>query len=58
MLKKNGRYYLVYASSGTEFSNYCMAAYYSDKGPLEGFVLQKNNPVTISRSRLMTGAGA
>ena len=57
MLKKNGRYYLVYASSGTEFSNYCMAAYYSDKGPLEGFVLQKNNPVTISRSRLMTGAG-
>ena len=57
MFKRNGRYYLIYASSGTEYTNYCMAAYYSDKGPLGGFVLQKNNPVTISRSKLISGAG-
>ena len=57
MFKRNGRYYLIYASSGTEYTNYCMAAYYSDKGPLGGFVLQKNNPVTISHSKLISGAG-
>ena len=57
MYKKNGRYYLIYATSGTEYSAYCMAAYYSDKGPLEGFVLQKNNPITESRSGLIRGAG-
>lgn len=57
MLKRNGRYYLVYASSGTEYSNYCMAAYYSDTGPLGGFILQKNNPVTKSNSKLISGAG-
>lgn len=57
MLKRNGRYYLIYASSGTEYSNYCMAAYYSDNGPLDGFVLQKNNPVTRSTSKLISGAG-
>jgi hypothetical protein len=57
MLKRNGRYYLVYASSGTEFTNYCMAAYYSDEGPLSGFKLQKRNPITESTSRLISGAG-
>ena len=57
MLKKNGRYYLIYATSGTEYSSYCMAAYYSDKGPLEGFKVQKNNPITESRTGLIRGAG-
>lgn len=57
MLKKNGRYYLIYASSGTEYSSYCMAAYYSDEGPLSGFKLQKNNPIIESRSGLIRGAG-
>ncbi|MBR6427200.1 MAG: family 43 glycosylhydrolase [Clostridia bacterium] len=57
MLKRNGRYYLIYSSAGTQFTNYCMAAYYSDEGPLSGFKLQKNNPVTESRSRLISGAG-
>ncbi|MBQ7822363.1 MAG: family 43 glycosylhydrolase [Clostridia bacterium] len=57
MLKKNGRYYLIYASSGTEYSSYCMAAYYSDEGPLQGFCLQKNNPVIESRHGLIRGAG-
>jgi len=57
MLKKNGRYYLIYAAAGTEYSGYCMAAYYSDEGPLQGFRLQKNNPITESRSGLIRGAG-
>ncbi|CDC71912.1 glycoside hydrolase family 43 [Candidatus Colimorpha enterica] len=57
MLKKNGRYYLIYASSGTEYSSYCMAAYYSDEGPLQGFQLQKNNPILESRHGLIRGAG-
>lgn len=57
MLKKNNRYYLIYASSGTEYSSYCMAAYYSDEGPLSGFRLQKNNPIIESRTGLIRGAG-
>ncbi|MBE6572245.1 MAG: hypothetical protein E7656_08360 [Ruminococcaceae bacterium] len=57
MYKKNGRYYLIYASSGTEFGSYCMAAYYSDESPLSGFVLQKNNPITESRNGIVRGAG-
>ncbi len=57
MYKKNGRYYLIYAASGTEYSAYVMAAYYSDEGPLSGFVLQKNNPITEQRYGLNRGAG-
>ncbi len=57
MIKKNGRYYSIYATSGTEYSTYCMAAYYSDEGPLHGFKLQKNNPVTESRTGIIRGAG-
>ena len=57
MIKKNGRYYLIYATSGTQYSTYCMAAYYSDEGPLSGFKLQKNNPITESRTGLIRGAG-
>lgn len=57
MVKRGGRYYLLYASSGTEYTNYCMAAYVSDTSPLAGFRPQKHNPVTISHSRFITGAG-
>ena len=57
MIKKNGRYYLIYATTGTEYSNYSMAAYYSDESPLFGFKPQKNNPFTISHSKLISGAG-
>ncbi len=57
MYKKNGRYYLIYATTGTEYTNYCMAAYYSDEGPLDGFICQKNNPIIESKSRLISGAG-
>lgn len=57
MIKKNGRYYLLYATPGTEYRSYVMAAYYSDEGPLTGFVCQKRNPVTKSRHGLVSGAG-
>ena len=57
MLKRNGRYYLIYASSGTEYSSYCLAAYVSDEGPLTGFCPQKNNPILESRSGLIRGSG-
>lgn len=57
MFKHNGRYYMIYSSPGTTYKSYCMAAYYSDEGPLTGFVLQKNNPVTLSNSPLISGAG-
>ncbi len=57
MVKRGGRYYLIYATSGTEYTNYCMAAYVSEMSPLAGFRPQKHNPVTISRSRFITGAG-
>ena len=54
----DGRLYLyAFTSSGTEYPNYCMAAYVSDTAPLAGFRPQKHNPVTISRSRFITGAG-
>ncbi len=57
MYKKNGRYYLIYAAAGTQYSSYCMAAYYSDEGPLSGFRLQKNNPITQHRTGFCRGAG-
>lgn len=57
MLKHNGRYYMIYATPGTQYRSYCMAAYYSDEGPLCGFVCQKHNPVTEHRFGLVSGAG-
>lgn len=57
MLKHNGRYYMIYSAPGTQFRSYCMAAYYSDEGPLSGFICQKNNPVTEHRHGLVSGAG-
>lgn len=57
MFKHNGRYYFIYSSSNTTCKNYCMAAYYSDESPLTGFVLQKNNPITIKTDGLASGAG-
>jgi len=57
MIKYHGRYYLIYSGSGTQFASYAMGVYYSDKGPLEGFVYQPNNPLTESRHGLVSGAG-
>ncbi len=57
MLKHNGRYYLIYAGCGTQFAAYAMGVYYSDEGPLSGFVYQKNNPLTTHRTGIVKGAG-
>lgn len=57
LLRHNGRYYLVYAGCGTQFSSYAMGACYSDAGPLGPYIYQKNNPVTLNRTGLMKGAG-
>ncbi len=57
MLKYNGRYYLIYAAPDTCKPNYCMAVYYSDEGPLSGFVCQKKNPLTFNTDGIVKGAG-
>lgn len=57
MLKHNGRYYMIYSSANTSCKSYCMAAYYSDEGPLTGFVCQKHNPITSHTHGLISGAG-
>ncbi len=57
LLKHNGRYYMIYAAPDTCDGSYCMAVYYSDTDPLSGYVCQKNNPLTISRHGLISGAG-
>lgn len=57
MLKHNGRYYMIYSTPGTQYPSYCMAAYYSDEGPLSGFKCQKRNPVTVHENGLVSGAG-
>jgi len=57
MIKKNGRYYLTYSAPGTQYGTYAMGAYYSDKGPLEGFVYQNNNPICNNRYGLVKGGG-
>lgn len=57
MLKHNGRYYLIYSGSGTEFITYAMGAYYSDEGPMGPFTYQKNNPITMHKWGFIRGAG-
>ena len=57
MVKRNGRYYLTYSAPGTHFSTYAMGVYYSDEGPLEGFVYQKNNPICNKNHGLISGGG-
>lgn len=57
LLKYDGRYYMIYASSDTRDSSYCMAVYYSDTSPLDGFICQKRNPLTYNTCGLISGAG-
>ncbi len=58
MTKLNGRYYLLYSGSGTQYASYANGIAYSDEGPLSGFVPQKNHdPLTEKRSGLLRGAG-
>lgn len=57
LLKKNGRYYLIYAAPDTCDASYVNAVYYSDESPLDGYICQKRNPLTFSREGIITGAG-
>ena len=57
MLKVGRRYYLIYAANGTQFPGYAMGAYYSDEGPLSGFVYQKRNPIVSGTEGLVRGGG-
>ena len=57
MIRRGGRYYLIYAANGTEFPGYAMGAYYSDEGPLTGFVYQKRNPIVSRTDGLVRGGG-
>jgi hypothetical protein len=56
MNKQNGRYYLQYASPGTEFSGYCDGVYVSDK-PLGPFTSQVHNPFSYKPGGFVRGAG-
>lgn len=57
LLKHNGRYYAVYATPNTEYDNYCMAVLWSDDSPLDNFVVQKRNPLTIHQTGIVRGCG-
>lgn len=56
MDKHNGKYYLQYASPGTEYNVYSDAVYVSDH-PLGPFTLAKNNPYSYKPGGFITGAG-
>jgi xylan 1,4-beta-xylosidase len=56
MTKYNGKYYLQYASPGTQFKSYCDGIYVSDK-PLGDFTLAQNNPCSSKPEGFISGAG-
>jgi hypothetical protein len=56
MNKHNGKYYLQYASPGTEFKSYNDAVYVADK-PLGPFVVANHNPFAYKPEGFATGAG-
>jgi len=56
MNKHNGRYYLQYASPGTQHNIYSDGVYISER-PLGPFRLAKNNPFSLKPGGFGTGAG-
>jgi hypothetical protein len=56
MTKYNGKYYLQYATPGTEFKSYCDGVYMSDK-PLGPFKLASHNPCSSKPEGFIAGAG-
>ena len=56
MSKYNGKYYLQYATPGTEYKSYSDAVYVSDK-PLGPFKLADNNPFSSKPEGFIAGAG-
>jgi hypothetical protein len=56
MTKHDGKYYLQYATPGTEYNIYADAVYVSDE-PLGKFALARNNPYSYKPGGFMNGAG-
>lgn len=56
MTKHKGKYYLQYATPGTEYNVYADAVYVGDS-PLGPFALAKNNPYSYKPGGFITGAG-
>lgn len=56
MTKYQGRYYLQYATPGTEYNVYADGVYVAD-APLGPFRLAKNNPYSYKPGGFMAGAG-
>jgi len=56
MTKSKGKYYLQYASPGTEFKSYCDGLYVGD-GPLGPFRLTADNPFSHKPEGFIAGAG-
>ena len=56
MLKHAGRYYLTYASAGTQYRTYAMGCYVGDS-PLGPFRPQARNPIFRNTEGLVTGTG-
>jgi xylan 1,4-beta-xylosidase len=56
MVKYHGTYYLTWATAGTQYDTYCIGAYKSKTGPLDGFSIQKK-PVTNNVNRFVRGGG-
>ncbi len=56
MLKYDGKYYLQYASPGTEFRIYSDGVYVSDR-PLGPFTYVESNPFSIKPGGFIAGAG-
>ena len=54
MTKHCGRYYLQYSGNGTEYRNYAIGCYVSDR-PLGPFAPQQRNPVLIHQHGLVNG---
>ena len=56
MIKHNGKYYLHYASPGTEFRVYGDGVYVSDK-PLGPYTYEENSPFSFKPGGFIGGAG-
>lgn len=56
MYKRDGTYYLLYSTCGTEYTSYAMGAYIC-KSPLGDFKPQPKNPVSRTYSGLIRGGG-
>jgi len=56
MTKYDGKYYLQYATPGTEFKSYCDGVYVSDK-PLGPFKPAPDNPCSSKPEGFIAGAG-